>query len=544
MTEVAEGVGPVPAGPSVTLLAAPTTAPPTAPVAASAGPGTAGRGVRRGAPAPVAVIGFSLLACQLAAMLVFSTVQYQRFALTRDFANYAQAWWAIGHGQLNPTSSQFGIAFWRNNAEFAMWPLALLSHVFPQPLTLLWVQDVAVVVTEWVTLRWATEVVAGHRPGLPPAVGRWMPVGVAAVLALDPWAYETTAFDFHFEALTALFAVLVGRGLWRRRDRRWWGWVPATLVCSALGGVYLVGVGLSGVLAGRRTRAPGAVLAAVGLAYVALLDRLGALGVGGFSLGNAFGYLVGPHRGHVGPAAVALGALTHPGAVAHMVGAHGAVVFGFLVAGGVVGVVSPWGAGMAAVVFGPELLDSTGAFVRYAASFQSWPAIPFVVVGSVMVVVWLVERRARARRLVTAALVGAGALGAPLFGSYALGNLPGLAHQWLAVDPPAAAALARAQALIPAGAEVIASQGVVGRFAERDALYAKLTAGATLPVVRPEVVFVLSATQGVCDGPAYGDAAAIGFVRHRLHATALVARAGVSVLAWSPPPGDSSVTLP
>jgi len=495
-------------------------------------------------PSRAAVVGLSLLACQLAGMLVFSTIQYQRFALTRDFANYAQAWWAIGHGQLNPTSSEFGISFWRNNAEFAMWPLAVLSRVFPPPVTLLWVQDLAVVATEWVAFRWASEVIANHRQGLPAAVGRWMPVGVAAVLALDPWSYETMAFDFHFEALAALFVVLVGRGLWRQRDRRWWGWVPVALLCSALSGVYLVGVGLSGVLAGRRTRAQGAVLAAVGLAYVAVLDRLGAVGVGGFSIGNAFGYLVGPHRGRVGPAAVAVGALTHPAAVAHMVSTHGAVVLGFLVAGGIVGVLSRWGVGVAAVVFGPELLDSTGHFVRYAASFQSWPAIPFVLVGSVMVAVWLIERRARARRLATAALVGTGAMWTPLFCSYAVGILPGLAHQWLAVDPPAAAALARAQAIIPADAEVIASQGVVGRFAQRDALYPTLTADATLPVVRPRVVFVLSATQGIYDGPAYGDTAAIGFVRHDLHATALVARAGIYVFAWSPPAATSSVTLP
>ena len=425
-----------------------------------------------------------------------------------------------------------------------MWPLALLSHVFPQSVTLLWVQDIAVVVTEWITFRWACEVIDRRRGVLPAAVGRWLPVAVAIVLALDPWAYETMAFDFHFEALTALFAVLVGRGLWRGRYRRWWGWVPVTLLCSALGGVYLVGVGLSGVLAGRRTRAPGAALAAVGMAYVAVLDHLGAVGRSGYGVNKAFGYLVGPHRGPVGPVAVVIGALTHPGAVAHMVGAHGTVVVAFLAAGGIVGVLSPWGFGVAALVFGPEMLDSSGHFVRYAASFQSWPAIPFVLVGSVMVVVGLIERRARARRLASAALIGVAALSAPLFATYAYGIIPGLGRQWLAVDPPAAAALSQALSRIPAGTEVIASQGVVGRFSQRDALYA-LTAHDTLPVMAPRVVFVLSVSQGVYDGGAnYGNAAAIGFVRHHLHATPLVARAGISAFSWIPPAGTTSVTLP
>ena len=46
---------------------------------------------------------------QLVGMIVFTTVQYNRFDLTIDFANYSQAWSAIAHGHLDPYSSRDGV---------------------------------------------------------------------------------------------------------------------------------------------------------------------------------------------------------------------------------------------------------------------------------------------------------------------------------------------------------------------------------------------------------------------------------------------------
>src|SRR5580704_4129466 len=113
-------------------------------------PGSLGRALR---------VGWVLLGLQLIGMLALSTLQYSRYALTTDFGGYSQAWWKIAHGQLDPWSSLFNAAFWKNDAEWLMWPLSLLYHLYPQAVLLLWVQDVVVVVTEFVVLGWVLQVI-------------------------------------------------------------------------------------------------------------------------------------------------------------------------------------------------------------------------------------------------------------------------------------------------------------------------------------------------------------------------------------------------
>ena len=76
----------------------------------------------------------------------------------------------------------------------------------------------------------------------------------------------------------------------------WW-WVPLALISTALGAFYLVGVGISGVLAGRGTRRPGILVAATGVVWACLLAAVGGIGVGGKTFGASYGYLVGPHHG-------------------------------------------------------------------------------------------------------------------------------------------------------------------------------------------------------------------------------------------------------
>ncbi|MGA2520522.1 MAG: DUF2079 domain-containing protein [Acidimicrobiales bacterium] len=367
-------------------------------------------------------MGWVLLVAQLLVLLVFSAVQYQRGALTKDFAGYAQAWWAIGHGHPDPFSTVFGVPFWRNNAELAMWPLALLARIAPSPLTLLWVQDIVVVLTEVVAWRWVCTILQGCDGRRARRAAPMLALGAAAALAIDPWVFDTVGFDFHFEAFAALFALLVARDLWAGRLRRLWCWVPLALVSTVLGGVYLVGVGLSGILAGRRTRRSGGALVAVGLVWGVLLTAVGGAGVGSKGLDAAYGYLVGRHQGRIGLLDIVAGVFLHPGAAAQVAGSHLPVVLGFLVVVGLVGVASPWGLGMALAVFVPNVLDARGLFIRYPASFQSWPALPFVLVGSIMIVGRLLDRGDTGRKAAHATLAMWGALTAVL----ALAVLPNL----------------------------------------------------------------------------------------------------------------------
>ena len=444
-----------------------------------------GRGQRAALPRWIWWTGGALLAVQLVAMLVFSTTQYSRYALTEDFANYSQAWWAIAHGHLDPFVTGFannrGGPFWRDNAEFVLYPLALLYYIDPHPIVLLWAQDLVVVVTNLVTLRWIVSVLEGARGRTAQRAGPWLALGALAVLVVNPWAYETIAFDFHFEPVAALFCVLVGYSLWAGKTRRLWWLVPLALISHVLAGIYLVGIGLSAMVAGRRTRRPGAVVAAVGLAWVVIFTAVGAAGDDGHYVGASYGYLTGAHSGRVELWDVVVGAIGHPGAVLHVAGSHWAVVLIVLLIGGAVGVVSPWGFGMALVVLVPNMLDGSGVFIRFSTAFQSWPAMPFILVGSVMVLLRILEKSEAGRRIIVVLV----SIWMVVLGEIAFVALPSIPRGWLSVDAGTAAALARIEPAIPAGAEVVSTGAVIGRFGERDAVYGFLTADETIAVTAP-----------------------------------------------------------
>lgn len=508
--------------------------------AAPVAPPTPERSVQR----PVAQrIGWGLLGVQLVGMLLFSSYQYKRFALTKDFATYSQAWRAIGTGHLDPWSSVLGIHFWQNDSEFTIWALSPLYHLISSPVLLLWVQDAVLVATELVALGWVVEILC--RSPLSRPVVNLVTAGVVAVILLDPWAYETIAFDFHVTVFAAFFALLVGRDLWAGRTTRLWWWVPLALASEALGGLYLVGVGISGLIAGRRTRLTGVLLLGVGLAWVSFLGIVGGVGLGGNGVAHWYGYLVGPHHGQLNTLDVLLGIARHPSGAIHMLGSRWAVVLTFVAVAGLVGIVSPWGLGPALVVFAPSILSINPAFLRVLASFQSWPAIPFVLVGSVMLFVRLIASRS----LPWVACAG-GIAWASILGMTAFQVLPTIPTTWVAVSAPAAAHLAALERETSTGTEVVASNGVIGRFGGRPYVYALGSAPgrasfsttlAPIPVKSSTVLFVISHQQGIAELPWRESEAAITYLEHRLHARVLLAADGVYALLWSPPPGTSHV---
>jgi hypothetical protein len=495
-----------------------------------------------GLPRWVRFFGWFLLGLQLVAMVTFSTLQYSRFALTRDFATYSQAWWAIAHGHLDPFSTTAGVSFWRNNAEFIMWPLSLLDHLYPHPIDLLWAQDATVVATELVVFGWIRKVIERAQGRIPRRTRTALAVGVAVVLVANPFVYDTIAYDFHLEPIAALFIVLVGYDLWSGRTRRMWWWAALALLSTALGGIYLVGVGVSGILAGPETRRHGALIAGVGGAWVFVLTAVGGVGAGGQTFSSSYGYLVGPHNPRIAVVDIFLGALGHPSVVLAVVGSHVTIALSFVIVVGAIGILSPWGLGMTFVVLVPNVLDGSGRFIRVGASFQSWPAMPFILVGSVMVVLRLLENGALAQRMAAVTL----SLWAVVLGELAFVALPNVPDDWLSVDASAAKELAHVAPMIPTSAEVISTQAVIGRFGQRESIYMFSSPGQTFPVNQRQVVFVVTRKE-LLDADILSPrerTEAVADIHHRLDARVLGSRSGVNALEWLPPAGTTHVTLP
>lgn len=479
-----------------------------------------------------------VLGAQLVVMAVVSLVEYHRYALGTGFGTYSQAWVAIAHGHLDPTSSLIGKPFWRNDAELVLWPLALLYWVFPHPVTLLWVQDIALVATEYVALAWMADIV-GPVFGTDSRRGRTLAWGCAVVTVANPFLYYSAAYDFHSEVFAALFVLMAARALWNGKHRQLWIVAPVALATSGLTALYLAGVGVAGIVAGRRSRRAGAVVAGLSIAWMVTVMLVGGAEFGyAHSLAGWYGYLVGPHHGPVTAFDVLGGALSHPITAVHMLATRWVAVLDLLLAAGLVGVVWPWAWPVALVVIVPSALNANPAFVSPQAAFQNFAALPLVAVGSVAVVVRMLERHAGAPGLAAVATVwGVGliVLGATLF--------PRLPGDWVSVRPAASAALARVDATAPSGAEVIVSWGVAGRFATRGDVrgYGPVS---VIPVDRRVVVFVIAPGQGIYGATPAAARRAISEVRSKLGATPLVQGGGVEAFVWRPPAGVSSVTLP
>jgi hypothetical protein len=486
-------------------------------------------------------LGWVLLGLQLVAMIVFSAIEYHRYALSVGFGTYSQGWVGIAHGHLDPFSTLIGKPFWRNDAEFMVWPLSLLYHVYPHPIDLLWIQDVVLVLTEAVTLGWIVRVIETARSPLPGRLGPALALGAVCAIVVDPFAYQSIAYDFHSEILSALFVVLAGRALWAGKKRQLWWWVPLALATNGLSGLYLVGVGISGMLAGARTRRIGLLVVASGISWVLIVSLLGGNEFGySHSLSGWYGYLIGPHHGPVRSYDVVAGVLTHPLTALHMALSKWAPILDFLLAVGLVGVVSSWGWPMALVVIVPSALNSSPSFLNPHASFQTWPALPFVLVGSFMVLVRMAQGTARDRLILRAV----GAVWAVSLVVVAGVLIPNVWRFFLAVDGPASSELARVDARIPSNAEVIASWGVVGRFGIRNNVYAYGPQTRSFPVGHRPVVFVLTPGQGIYEVSKARAERAVARVESLAGAHVLAASDDVFAIEWVPPPTVRRVVLP
>jgi hypothetical protein len=486
-------------------------------------------------------LGWILLGGQLVGMLVFSTIEYDRYALSVGFGTYAQAWFAIAHGHLDPVSTLIHKPFWRNDAEFILWPLSLLYYVYPHSIDLLWIQDLAIFVTELTAFSWILKYLdkaesdRGQRLAVPFALG------TLAALLLDPFCYHAMAYDFHSEVLAALFVVLAGRSLWEGRKASLIVWTALAFLICGFSGLYVIGLGISGMAAHSRTRRKGLVLLVAGVFWLGFVSLIGGNQFGfNNSLSGWYGYLLGAHHGTVHPWDLAAGVLLHPWSALHMLLARWYLILDFLLVAGLVGLASPWGWPMAAVVILPSALNSNIAFLNPHASFQTWPCLMFVLVGSIMV---LHKWSSGANRLPRIARVSAATWGAALV-VIAVALVPNVSSFWLSVRGDSAQELAAVNARIPRGAEVIASWGVVGRFAEGRDTYAYGPSTRSFKIDRPLVVFVLAPGQGNFEVTSAIAERAVAIVERRFTSHVLANQNGVYSAEWRVPSGVRHATLP
>jgi hypothetical protein len=489
---------------------------------------------------------------QFICLTVYSWVQYHRFDLGIDFATVNQAATEISRGNLNPYSTIVSSSYLVNHFGLILWPIAVLLLIFRSPFLLLVIQNLSLVGTGIVAFLWASGFVQSRK------TPRHLAIAVLAIagflLLVDPLVYYTAALDFHLEATATFFAVFAAYDMWGGRHRRAWVWIGLCLLCGDLGGLCIAGVGISAVLAGKATRRVGGLVVATGVVWVGLITVLHA---NQGSLLDQYAYLAGRSRlptGFRGALVVVGGAIAHPRRPFDMLTSKARMIWRYLPPGGVIGIITPWGIGVPAIVLLSSALQDNSLFI--GEPFQQFAVVPFVLIGSVSLATSLVANgppSALSPRLWSQSQAIRSMAVAVLLAAILLGGIR-YAHEYLPASftnnatmdilpRPEASALSTVLARTPSNTEVIASADIVGRFGARKYCYVYQSVASTIPIRATRIELIMDTAHFPYISRAQRVAAA-RYLETRFHAQTLLHRAGVWELSWTETSGRSSVVIP
>jgi len=504
-------------------------------------------------------VALALFGAQFIVLMAFSWVQYQRFTLGIDFASVNQAATEISHGNLNPYSTVLipSSSFLDNHFALILWPIAAVMVVIRTPFVLLVVQNAFLAATGFVTFVWASDLAASR------GIRREFAYGILGVgvllLLLNPLVYYSAALDFHFEAIATFAAVFAAYDIWAGRFRRAWIWVGLCFLCGDIGGLYIAGVGISALLAGKATRRMGGLSVLAGVIWVGFITAIHA---NQGSLLDNYAYLANRQTlptGFKGALVVVGGLVSHPLRAWDQVHPKLRMVWRYLPPGGVLGIITPWGFGVPAIVLLSSVLQSNTLFI--GEPFQQFPVVPFVLIGTVSLLSALVANQAGLRLLTSrtwarrwtearrARWVVAGVL---LFGVFVGGVR--YAHEYLAdsftnnaagviLTAPQASAFGTVLSQTPSDAEVISSLDISGRFSGRKYAYIYLDNTFSIPIRAHSVELVMDELHDPYVTGAQRQAA-YHYLVTRFHAHTVLHRNGVWAIVWTSPSTNMSITLP
>lgn len=397
------------------------------------------------------------IAVQFIALIAFSTYQYNRFALTHDFSLYWQAVWLIAHGHLDPYSSMDLFPFLDNHFELIIWPLGALYWIWPHASLLLYLQDMCLVGAEYIAWRWSLALLNSTSQN-----HTWLRVTIIGLLTLNPWIPWTAATDFHSESIAALTIIGAAYAVYRRNTLAILIWSSFSLACGDVAAVVLAAVGISAMLTKRL--ATGSILTAISVAWLLLISALGANK--GSILILIYGYLLPTHYhgAQMSTTLLVRSLVTRPGLALRELWRHRVNLYANAAPSGLIGVLSYWSLPMylSTVV----IANLSNGYLFGVPGFQNVTYYALGVVGTSHVLSWIwprlrwpILRRGLAMLLLANSILWAGIW------------MPQIPNHWVRVSRNSANALKHAYTSIPATAEVIAPQGLMGRFAGRRWLY-------------------------------------------------------------------------
>lgn len=503
-------------------------------------------------------------------MCVWNEVEVHRFVLTADFGNYFQAARQLAHGVLSPQDTvQPGprgqpVTFWKNAVELFIVPIAIAYRIWPHLVVVKWMQSLALAGAQAIAFVWICELAAKHWRDSD--ARRWaVPVTALGLVLLvaNPWYVWASTVDIHGEPFAAVLALGLARDLYRGR-RRAWVWMVLALLSTGIAASYVAAVGIAAALSGRVRFKRGALMTLISVVYLAVLTKAHLLVVGG--AGITFGPILtggaGVENDYAAPAAYANMA-AHPLAAGAVTKPLSSITYGEIAKATIE---HPWNAvralwvnhdnlwatvsaaGVLGIAWLPALVPALavllqGGFVRGFSlpGFQNIFAGELVAVGTVVISFKLLPAaRGRMRWLFGALLV---ALAVNSFAWFAIWIVR-VPRQWLSVTPAGASALSQLKRDIRPNDEVIASEGIIGGFSDRQWAY-DFDSAPMYAHVQPsrKVWIILTPSQGVDTAGTSNTVATIANLEGMPGAHLVMQRAGIWAFEWTPPPGTKLLKL-
>jgi Predicted membrane protein (DUF2079) len=485
---------------------------------------------------------FGVLGAQLVLVLVVSTIQFSRFGLGLDFSTSNQAAYLMVHGQLLPFSTVAGHGYLDDHFGLLLYPIALLYLAYPHGVLLLWLQDIAGVAGEAAVFVWVHRILAarlGQGDSRVRATAAAVLCVVTLLMLLNPWFYVACLFDFHLLAFAALFLVCMLSNVWRAKFGWAAFWAGALLLTGDTGGLYLVGAGISIAIASpsfkRRLAGVGALC--IGLIWVV---SVGAAVKANIVLEN-YSWLISGERGVPGRITISLllkALVQHPHRQIQMVWGKRTYLYKDLIPTGIIGLISPWSWGTDVMTFYAMAIAISLTFL--VNGFDLLAGFLVGLVSTAMVLSYLMSKR---RRWLSVAVPALLAVMVAQSLALAVSEMPGIPSYWFRVSSTQAAVLGKVLDETPENAEVIASDGVMGRFSGRHVIYGLDDGQSTFSLSEPTVIFVFSPNAGIEGWKPTRTDSAIRFVRSTLHAKPLVGREGIYAFLWHPQRSVHSVDL-
>jgi predicted membrane protein DUF2079 len=435
-----------------------------------------------------AYAAFALLAVT---MIGFSVLEYSRFALTQDFGAFNQVFHQVSHGDLNPADTIDHVAhYWQVHLELYLWLIAPIGAVFNSALTLCVLQDLAGIVACAIAWRWMLTILYAGRTELPQR--RTLALCSLALLIFNPWIYWSYAFDFHSEPIAVAFLIASGYAFFQGRTRTGLILAVFVLFVGDVASTYLAGLGLTIVIASRRNRPIGLALIVAGIFWLEFSHRVGAGVMSAFNI--TYGYLIYGYFPGFDPGIpkltvrdLLLGLIAHPFNAVYALRDKFVDIYANLSPIGFIGIFSPWSIGLALVVLAENQLAY--AFTYSQPNFQAIVMYLFGTVGFT----WFLAVIARFGGRAAAGVAIAASVNT--FVWYAVW-MPQLEPHWIRTSAAAAVTARSIEDQIAPQDEVVASHGLIGRFANRAFVYSLWS----LPVVPRDadtVQFVIAPYEGI-----------------------------------------------